>query len=439
MLKLLRRRLTLLCACITGIILCVMAVVSLVVSERQLAQRGQAAFQNSVSTIVLRMQMEEVLDWAWLAQSEIDGRLLIHVEENARPLLYAGSWTPATPRARLVQLTQELAKNQYNVHSKLRPATQLKTRQAVFQLSGDAGEWYRAAVVVLRTQQGYKSLTLLENTQEEHRSILFQRAVFAGIVLSGVLLLVGFSWWFSGRATRPVAESQQRQAEFIAAASHELRTPLAVIRTSASALGYEVNGEPRRFVEAIDRECIRTSRLVDDLLLLASVDAKSWSIVKQPVEVDALLEETRESFVPVAKKKNQSLTVDLPEGSLPLLAGDEQRIKQTLAILLDNALRYTPEGGTVVLRARQYARSIRIQVVDSGPGIADAHKSHVFVRFYRQDSSRTQKAHYGLGLSIAWELVQLHGGKIFLQDTNGGGLTVNIDLPLREHKGQSGK
>lgn len=136
----------------------------------------------------------------------------------------------------------------------------------------------------------------------------------------------------------------------------------------------------------------------------------------------------------MAERKGQTLAVELPGNGLPLLTGDEQRLKQTLTILLDNALRYTPEGGSVLLKAERRGRGIRIQVIDTGPGIADDHKAHVFDRFYREDKSRTGKEHYGLGLSIAWELVRLHGGKIIMEDTDGGGLTVKIDIPLSEPK-----
>lgn len=434
MLKQLRRRLTLLCACITGVILCVMAFISLMVSEAEIAGQARLAFQNNFSTIAVRIQSEDVLDWAWLAQTE-DNRLIIHIEENKHPLLFAGAWYSLTPRDTLVNLAQETAKTRYDVDVGLRPQTALMTQQAVFGVNGDYGEKYRAAVAVLRTPRGFKSLTLLEDTRNERTRIFVLRGIFAAIILSGVTLLIVFSWWFSGRATRPVAESQQRQSEFVAAASHELRAPLAVIRASASALGYGVADETRRFVEAIDRECVRTGRLVDDLLILASVDAKSWSIVCQPVEIDALLREMKEDFAPMAEKKRQSLTVELPVNGLPLLTGDEQRLKQTLAILLDNALQYTQEGGRVLLRGARHGRGIRIQVIDNGPGIANEHKAHVFGRFYRVDKSRTQKENYGLGFSIAQELVRLHSGKIFLQDTEGGGLTVIIDIPLRETRG----
>lgn len=435
MLKQLRRRLTLLCACITGTILCVMAVISLAVSETQLARQAQLAFQNNIGAVTLRMQMEEVLDWAWLSQAEASNGLLLHIEENGRPLLFPGALTTLTPREKLVRLAQETARSRHDVDAGLRPATALDIKQAVFLLNGDEGKKYRAAVAVLRSREGLKSLTVLEDMREEQVSVLALRAVFGGIVVIGTLLLIGFSWWFSERATRPVAESQKRQSEFIAAASHELRAPLAVIRASGAALGYEVTGELHRFVEAIDRECLRTGRLVDDLLTLASVDARSWSIVRQPVEIDALLREAREDFTPMAEKKGQSLALGLPGNGLPLLVGDEQRLKQMLAILLDNALRYTPEGGSILLQAQRRGRGVRIQVTDTGPGIADEHKAHAFERFYREDKSRTQKEHYGLGLSIARELVRLHGGKISLQDTEGGGLTVTIDFPLLEPKG----
>jgi len=433
MLRQLRRRLTVLCAGITGVILCVMAVVSLAVSEAQLDRQSRLAFQNHIGTVTLRMQMEEVLDWAWLSQTEAANGLVLHIEENNRPLLFS-SVANAAARETLVRLAEGTAKDSYGVDAGRRPATALETRQADFQLTGEAGERYRAAVVVLRTGEGFKSLTVLKDMRDEQVSVLVLRAIFTGIVLLGIMLLMGFSWWFSGRATRPVAESRQRQSEFIAAASHELRAPLAVIRASASALGYEVTGKPSRFVEAIDRECARTGRLVDDLLILANVDAKNWSIIRQPVEIDALLRETREDFAPVAEKNRQTLTVELPGNGLPLFAGDEQRLKQAMAILLDNALRYTPEGGRILLRAQRRPRGICVQVIDNGPGVADEHKAHVFDRFYREDKSRTRKEHYGLGLSIAWELIRLHNGKISLQDTDGGGLTVTIDLPLRDQK-----
>lgn len=416
---------TALCAAATGVLLIGMSLISLTISERQLTERGQALFSSSVSTIAFRIGTENVLDWTWLSQMEANGSLLVHVEDNGAPMLFSSR---GADRTALVERAQTLSAEEHGVRHDRRPASALEENQALFRMEGD-GTSYRASVTVLRTQTGYKSLTVLSDTTEEQNEILTQRLLYGGLIGLFIGLLVLFSWWFAGRAIRPVAESRRRQAEFIAAASHELRTPLAVIRTSSAALRDVEGEEQRRFVCAIERECARSGKLVDDLLTLASADANSWSVEFAPLELVPLLRDCGDAYRGRLEEKGLTLALAMPS-TLHLVAGDEHRLGQLFFILLDNACHYTPAGGQVTLAAGSDGRQVWASVADNGPGIPEEHREHVFDRFYRVEASRSQKEHYGLGLAIAREIAELHRGSIALGETPGGGLTATVRLPV---------
>ena len=153
------------------------------------------------------------------------------------------------------------------------------------------------------------------------------------------------------------------------------------------------------------------ARLIDDMLLLTSMDTRTWQIDKEPIEIDTLLVETYEAFLPLFRQNDLSLILNLQEDELPIIYGDKDRLKQILAILLDNALSYTPPGKKVTLQGSVSSSYLHIEVEDQGIGIPDNDKKLIFDRFYRVDKSRNDKKHFGLGLCIANELVQRQGVK----------------------------
>ena len=175
------------------------------------------------------------------------------------------------------------------------------------------------------------------------------------------------------------------------------------------------------------------SRLVDDLLLLASADASSWTFSAGELEPDTLIITAYEAYEAIARSKNQTLVLDLPKEPMPAIKGDFQRLQQALGCLLDNAVFYTQHGGKITLGAYETKRSLLIYVSDNGTGIPDEFKEKIFERFYITDTSRSKKEHYGLGLSISKEIIKLHKGKIYVKDTSGGGSTFFIELPLNAH------
>lgn len=172
------------------------------------------------------------------------------------------------------------------------------------------------------------------------------------------------------------------------------------------------------------------ARLIDDMLVLANADNHTWTIQKSPVELDTLVLDCYEAFRLVAKDHQITLSVVLPNESIPCCHCDKNRIEQILSILLHNAISYGKKDGEILLTLEKEDFTFKIIVADNGIGISDKDKPYVFDRFYRSDTSRNKKEHFGLGLSIAREIVKLHKGSIHLEDTPGGGATFMVLLPI---------
>ena len=429
MLRSLRRRLTLLSALLTGAVLLAMGLSALTVAEGQLRRSLQSAFQSNINAITAKLQSDRVVSLTWLAQTEAGEGLVVSLRDGGRPLSFPGAWTPATEREVLIAQAEETARG-LGVDVTLPPLSVIDVVSATFEVRGVAGDRYLAAAVVLPAQGGWQSLILLRDMGQADRQTAVLRLTFLGLGVAGVAALFALCWCFAGRAIRPIEESRQRQAEFVAAASHELRSPLSVIRTSAEAAALAPDAAPRLLAH-IDRECGRMARLVDDLLTLARGDAGTWSMGWETVDVDALLLETAEQFYPVARQRGLRLRLEVPDTDLPPVGGDAQRLRQLLTVLLDNAFSYTPAGGAVTLSGAVQGRRVLLRVADTGPGIPPEHVEHVFDRFYRGDQSRTQKEHFGLGLSIAAELAQLHGGSLRVAESTPGGTVFELRLPVR--------
>lgn len=436
----LRLRLTLVCTAMTAIILACVTWGAYHVARDLQEQSGHSAFQSDYSFIVHHVSTQTVLDQAWIAQTENANHLMVYIENNGEALLFPGSWETPTSREVLVGAAREYAL-ELGLRIDTPPSSAANDECIFFFLYGSHGERYRAAVASIPLSRGalrgwtgpmrgWMGIILLKDMREEDAVLFKLAAVFILLTLAGTLLLAVFSFWFAGRAIRPIEESQRRQTQFVAAASHELRSPLAVIEASASAAA-DGGVQSGRFLAAIGRECRRMSRLVDDLLLLARADAGSWTLRCEEVDVETLVLSQSEVFEGVAAEKKISVTAGFDgDEALPPVYGDPQRLGQVLAILLDNAVSYTPAGGRIHVHAGGEGGSVRLSVADTGPGIGEGDMRHIFERFYRADSARSAKDHYGLGLSIAQEIVSLHGGEIAVKNNPGGaGCTFTVELP----------
>lgn len=172
------------------------------------------------------------------------------------------------------------------------------------------------------------------------------------------------------------------------------------------------------------------SRLIHDMLSLASADNQTWSMHFEKISLDTMIPEVYERYHMLAKRKGLKLQITLPDsGEEPEVICDGQRLEQVLGILLDNAVSYTPKGGIIYLGYEKDGARWKLWVADNGPGIPDEWKERIFDRFFRGDISRKEKKHFGLGLSIAGEIVRLHKGKIWVEDREGGGCVFYFSVP----------
>ena len=234
------------------------------------------------------------------------------------------------------------------------------------------------------------------------------------------------------KAVKPTEQAMQSQKDFIAAVSHECKAPLAAILSSAEMIESVPNipDTIKNHIQMIDSEVSRMSRLIGDLLLLSSIDAGNWSFHMEEINIDTLLINLYTKFEQICRKKNILLQLNIPDECFPPLYSDADRLNQIISIFLDNAVSYSPSESEISLNASVERNELVITIIDHGIGISNKDKPFIFNRFYQCDKSRTQREHFGLGLSIANELVNKLEGKIQLFDTAGGGCTFKISLPL---------
>ena len=241
-------------------------------------------------------------------------------------------------------------------------------------------------------------------------------------------------------ARRTLSEQNKRlreldrlKDEFLSLVSHELRTPLTSIRGYLELVLDEeagsINDEQRRFLKAVDRNSHRLLRLVGDLLFVAQVDAGRLTLERAEVDLAALAADCVEAARPVADQKSIGLALE-NRAKQPVLA-DRGRLAQVLDNLVSNALKFTPEGGNVVLRTDVIDGHAVLEVQDSGFGIPAAEQPRLFERFFRASAATEQAIPgTGLGLAIVKAIVEAHGGRIRVHSNEDVGSTFRVELPL---------
>ena len=223
---------------------------------------------------------------------------------------------------------------------------------------------------------------------------------------------------------------EQQKRRLTADVAHELRTPLTNLQSHVEAVIDGVWEPSPELFQGYRDEILRLTRLVEQLQELSNLESGQIELHLEPTPVAALLEDIRLDFLARFQSKGVSLTLGTDPKDISMVC-DHDRIKQCLTNLVSNALRATPEGGTVRLEGRQEAGSIQLSVSDTGEGIPAEHLSQLFERFYRVDPSRSQQTGgMGIGLAITKTIVGAHGGTITAESIEGKGSKFTICLPL---------
>ena len=312
-----------------------------------------------------------------------------------------------------------------------KPATD---QSGIFEFHGTRNDEYLGilATIVMPNNTAYH-LSLIYRQQSLFDILTKQVFLYVSLWCLSLIAVTTMSYLLIKKALKPTEVILKSQKDFIASASHELKSPLAVILANAEKLEQLQidNTEFRKSVKIFDKECMRMSKLVRDMLLLASSDAKSWTICKNTIDIDTLLISLYEAYEPICISKKICLRLEISETSYPKFCADEEQLFQILTIYMENAIHHSIDNKQIEIKTEVTAKHITFFVIDHGKGIHEDDKPYIFNRFYCADKSRTDKSNFGLGLSIADELAKMMNGKVGCKDTDGGGATFFVTLPLK--------
>lgn len=257
------------------------------------------------------------------------------------------------------------------------------------------------------------------------RSMALTSITVSLIGLAAVLVLLII---FSGRIIKPVSESYEKQKRFITDAGHEIKTPLTIIGADADLI--EMDSGKSEWLDDIKRQTERLTALTNDLVYLSKMDESNPPLQLLDFPLSDVAEEAAQSFAGLCRAQKKTLSAQI----MPMISynGDEKAIRQLISVLLDNAVKYSPENGTVSLSLKKEARCVKLTVSNATLKPIDRRQLNMlFDRFYRADQSRSSAtACYGLGLSIARSIVAAHRGKIHADSPSGNELIISVTLPL---------
>ena len=247
------------------------------------------------------------------------------------------------------------------------------------------------------------------------------------ISLLGMLAVFVLMMLASGRIIKPVLDSYEKQKQFITDAGHELKTPLAIIDADAGLI--EMESGPSEWLQDIQTQVKRLTGLTNDLIYLARMEESQGEQEMIDFPLSDLVEELTNSFQALAMQKDRRFVSHIQP--MLTLHGDEKMIGQLVSILLDNAVKYTDEGGEIRVMLEKQGRAVHLSVFNTVEAITPQELEHLFDRFYRTDRSRNSKTGgYGIGLSIASAVAAAHKGKILATSRDGRSLLITVILPV---------
>ena len=419
----------------TSAIIVILSLFYLYTSQKNLWENPFDSFENDIGTIVASLEQSSDVSMQWLAGIEFQNSYEIFIIDNNVPFLY-NTLHDRTGGGSLTLLTESLnagsgTSASADTASHVNNYSGIRHSEYRFH-SPSANRYYFCSLINMERDSSVSQIVILDSLESVQESIRKQRLLFLCLDLGAAAVLFTLAWFFTGFLLKPLRENHEKQTRFIAAASHELRTPLAVILASSECCRTSDEAQRDGFFQTIAKEGRRMNDLINDMLTLTRADIQNFPLNRRPSELDTICLNAYESFEPLCRREGLSLSLVLPDAPIERCTCDPDSIAQALSVLLHNAVSYTPPGGFVRLTLSYHKdrhASFEITVSDTGIGISDEDKRHIFDRFYRSEKSRSSKEHFGLGLAIAHEIIRSHHGSITVQDNPGGGSVFTVRLP----------
>ncbi|MCL1855487.1 MAG: HAMP domain-containing histidine kinase [Clostridia bacterium] len=441
MLRRLRIKIAVLNVAVSGAILLIMAFVALGVTEGMIAGQYERDLQQNAATMLGAMQsakadtnIQFASQYSVFIREGNEARLISGSDGDHTAVAGAVAKVQSQVDARVGRLETDdpalhdnMLVQRYFIASAGRNHLYRFQQQVTYHfpnlLVESGTKAYRVSATTMAGEPA-QQVFVLQDRMAELAAVASLRWLFAGCVAGGLALTGLASLYLSTRSIRPVEQSIQQQRAFVAAASHELRTPVAAIRANAEVLGDAPLDDFMPYLNAITREGERMSHLVSDLMDLARTDAGELQVREEDIDVAEIASRAASLLKPLAEQRRHKFELELESA---ICRGDSDRLCQVLVILLDNAIRYTPEAGAILISTGKEGQQVYLRVADNGPGIPDTQKKQVFERFYRVDKARSTSGS-GLGLSVAVQLTEQMHGTIKLTDAPGGGSVFHIFL-----------
>lgn len=427
-----RLKLTMLFTLVISILLAALLCVSFYFSVSQQFSMQLSSFTAQSYTLIESIDEQNILTSQWLTSREEAAGIRIYLWDNNVPFYH----------------NQEHSNRIHSSFSYYLPTLQEGHTLRESEGTSDIYVGYHGILpeILYYHKQVVKNNSILQvyflqSLESLYSHIKNTLLLYITLFIVSECLLIFFCWHFTGRLLQPLLDSQTSQNRFIASVSHELRTPLAVILSNASACEKAPLTQQKPFFQVIAREGAQMSSMLEQLLTLSRADSHGLNLQIEKTDLQTLLLETYENFLPLARESSHRLSIRLPEAEIPLCECDSSRIRQVCHILLHNALSYTPAGSNIVifLANGTYEKEISIGVQDNGSGIPEEEREKIFDRFYRIEQKQSdtgypanqKKGHHGLGLAVAREIVAAHKGTLTVKEAEGGGALFVLSLPVK--------
>ncbi len=416
-------RLTMVFTTVCTLILAIMSIFYLYLNYCSIYNNAFTSFQNNMTIFSSELSKSHTISHEWLQSIQKDYNYYLFVYDNNAPMKF----TIQNKSDTNLMLIKNIKQRFTNDVNQMQRSTISQHKEISCSIDGKR---IFISIITIPGKNGSTEIYAVDILKNEREQIWKLGIHFIIIIILAFAALFIFSYVFTRMLLKPIRQAHEQQAHFIAAASHEIRNPVNTIISALDAMDKSEGTQRDSFADIARKEGNRLILLTEDLLTLARSDNGNFTSNFAPAELDTILLDCYEAFMAPAQEKEIHINIKLPEENVPIANIDSERIKQVISILLSNAVSYTPERGKIDISYSVETQWHIIIISDNGSGISDEDKRHIFERFYRADHAREDRSHFGLGLAIAKEIIDLHNGKIFVKDNDSGGASFIVYLPI---------